>query len=306
MYKDTLGFRQGEVYEDSRIKLGVNLWLERVFGWYGEENPPADIQIIEGQLALTSESADYIYSDFTPLELKYVKGTRPFLEEVLSQIINDDMSDHEKFLAIMRRCRDNRDYKSDSVVFDGGSEEELIKRGAIMCNEISRVFTALSQMAGFPARVIGVHISGHMMSEIYINGKWAFVDSMKGMYCFLDNGDRASFWDLMQDPGIVDRQEASVWEDCRPIGGMGTIDQKKAQMQARLRDCYLYPKEASCIGNYYCWESDKFNYKWTIAAADNDRLEQARIAEARNRIDLGYPPHYSVPISWSEDRPRMK
>jgi hypothetical protein len=208
------------------------------------------------------------------------------------------MDDMEKMLALMRRCRDNRDNKPDSITFLGGNEEELLKRGAIMCNEIHRVFACLCQIAGLPARLMGTHISGHMMSEIYVDNKWMWVDCMKGNYCFNDNGTPASTWDLIQDPTIIDRQTKKVWEDCRPVGLSNLpefLEWEKALMQAKIRECYFNPKEATVIGNYFAWDVNKYTFPWRTEAADPVRLEKGRIAEAQFRDKHEWPPFYANP-----------
>jgi len=294
MFEDKMGFNQHLLSDDPDVRQGVLNWLERVFGFYGEEGG-VDVEVLKNFLLLNEKTADYIYSDFTPLETRYIPGTRPFLEKVLSEIIDDSMSERQKALAIMRRCRDNRDYAQSSISFDGGTEEELIKRGAIMCNEISRVFICLCQIAGLPARLVGAHISGHMMSEVYIEGKWMWVDSMKGMYNFLDDGTPASTWDLINAPSILERQDKKVWEDCRPVGVTGMkefLEFDKAFCQAKAKECYFHKKEAVAIGNYFVWDFNKYTYPWHTKAADPVRLEKARLAEYRMRRRLGWPDFY--------------
>ena len=294
MFEDKMGFNQHLLSEDLDVRQGVLNWLERVFAFYGEEGG-VDVEVLENFLLLNGKSAEYIYSEFTPLVSKYIPGTRPLLENVLSEIMEPDMSDREKALTIMRRCRDNRDNARSAIAFYGGNEEELIKRGAIMCNEISRVFVCLCQIAGLPARLMGAHISGHMMSEVYIDGKWMWVDSMKGMYNFLDDGTPASTWDLMNDPSLFDRQDKKVWEDCRPIAVTDLkefLEFDKACCQARAKGCYFHKEEAVAIGNYFVWDFDKYTYPWVTEAADPVRLEKARFAEYRMRRRLGWPDLY--------------
>jgi hypothetical protein len=296
MFEDKMGFNQHLLTDDPVTREGIHNWLERVLGFYGEKEGGVDVEVIEGQLLLNETSADYIYSDFTPLEIKYEKGSRPLLEQVVNENTDENMNDMEKMLALMRKCRDNRDNKPSSVTFTGGNEEELLKRGAIMCNEIHRVFACLCQISGIPARLMGTHISGHMMSEVYVNSTWMWVDCMKGNYCFNDNGTPASTWDLMQDPEIIDRQTKKVWDDCRPVGLSGLpefLEWEKAFTQAKIRECYFNPKEATVIGNYYAWDVNKYTFPWRTEAADPVRLENARIAEARFREKHGWPDFYA-------------
>lgn len=295
MFEDKMGFNQHLLSDDSDMQQGILNWLERVLGWYGEEGGGVDVEVIKNQILLIEKSADYIYSEFTPLEITYEKGFRPELEKVLSEAVGSTTDSLGIMLSLMRRCRDNRDFARKNIEFDGGTEEELLKRGAIMCNEIHRVFVCLCQIAGLPARLMSSHISGHMMSEVYVNGTWMWVDAMKGMYCFLDSGEPASTWDLIKDPCLFDRQKSSVWDDCRPIGGAGLKEFEKfdkAYCQAKARECYFHPKEGIAIGNYFVWEKDNYTFPWITEAVDSVRIMNARFAEARFRQKHGWPDFY--------------
>jgi len=309
-FKDRMGFNQYLLWDNPETREGLANWLERVFGFYGEDRPCVDIQVIKDQIPLHAKTADYVYSEFTPLDLHYRKGGRPFLEKVLAEIIQTDMSDLDKFLNIMRWCRDNRAESDPRVQFSGGTEEDLIKRGGAICNEISRVFAVLCQIAGLPARLVCVHIAGHMMAEAYVDGSWSWCDPMKGNYAFLDNGSLASWWDMIQDPLLIDRQEPAVWDDCRPpVRGLSIGDRsvkpgidpeiermRKAGVQARIRDCYLHPEEAAAVGNYFVWDHAKYDYPWILEPADPARVEAAVITENRIRVKRGFPNHYFNPV----------
>ena len=305
MFEDKMGFKQAALMPDPLTRKGVEFWLERVLGFYGEDGG-VDVQIIAGQLALTPETREYIYEgDFTPREIPYVPGSRPLLEEALNEVVKPGMSDQEKALAIMRRCRDNRDRGLKGGNWSGGSEEELLKRGAIMCNEISRVFACLCQIAGLRARCMCSHISGHMMSEVEVDGRWWWVDSMQGVYCFTDAGEPASAWELWQDPTLFERQSKAQMADMRPTGPFSGdfLEAREANVAFRmtkLRDCYFHPKEAVAIGNYFVWEKDKYTFPWFRQAVDPVRLFRARRAEALNRKALGWPDYYFNPYLLDE------
>lgn len=306
MFEGEMGFNQAVLFEDPLTRRGVQLWLERVLGFYGEQGG-VDVQIIAGQLALTERTREYIYEgDFTPKEINYVPGSRPLLERTVAEVVRPGMSERERALAIMRRCRDNRDRGLRGGDFYGGSEEELLKRGAIMCNEIARVFVCLCQVAGLRARVMCSHISGHMMAEVEVEGRWWWMDPMQGCYCFKDDGSPASAWDLLQDPTLFERQSRSQWADCRPTGPFPE-DLPEARplnvafRMAKNRDCYFHPKEAVAIGNYFVWERDRYDFPWIRNAADPARLLRARLAEMRNRKALGWPDYYFNPYLFDEE-----
>ncbi|MGQ9662930.1 MAG: transglutaminase-like domain-containing protein [Kiritimatiellia bacterium] len=299
MFEKYMGRNQGAIFTDPLTRRGCELWLKRVLGYYGEKGG-VDVEIIDDQLGLCEKTAEYIYSEFTPTTLRYVPGSRPLLEAVVREVVRSGMSDDEKALAIMRRCRDNQDRGlARPDLFQGGTEEELLKRGAIMCNEISRVFVCLCQIAGLPARTFSAHISGHMMAEVMTNGKWRWIDPMKGLAPVKDNGEPASAWDLCRDPKLFERQPKRVWDDCRPpkivFGTKQRNPRNLALTMVRNRDCYFHPKEAWAVGNYFVWEHAKYTYPWRIEPADPKGLAEARRLEALNRRKLGWPDHYFVP-----------
>jgi hypothetical protein len=296
-FEGQMGFNQHLLCDDPDTRQGTLNWLARVRAGIGEESS-VDIQLIENQLILNSKTADYIYSEFTSLENQYVPGFRPKLEQVLEELRLENLSSKEKFFAIMRRCRDNWGGISNESNYKGGTEEQILDHGSVTCHEISRVFVILCQIAGLPSRIASAHIFGHMMSEVYIDHSWVWCDARFGNYFYRDDGELASYWDLIRDPSIVDRQERSVWDD---FEGMNLfIDKRIAEEfheelcafhQMRIRDCLLHPKESFAIGNYYVWDHSKYNYpcrrKWN--SADPIELEKVIRLETQMRVKFGYP-----------------
>ncbi|MBI3827931.1 MAG: transglutaminase domain-containing protein [Planctomycetes bacterium] len=299
MFENARGRNQAALIDDPLVRRGVEQWLERVLGFYGEDGG-VDVEVIANQVILNEKSRAHLYSDYTPLELKYVSGSRPMLEAVVREVTTPAMNAREKARALMRRVRDNQDRglkKWD--LFFGGHEEDLLRRGARMCNEVSRLYACLCQIAGLPARLFCAHISGHMMNEVYIDGKWRWIDSMKGFMPVNDKDELVSAWDLWKDPRLFERQPKSVWDDVRPPAIMFGTQQRDprnlAKTMAHNRDCYFHPREALAIGNYFVWDHAKYTYPWRIEPADLDRLQRARHAEQLNRAKLGWPSHYYDP-----------
>lgn len=300
MFEQFMGRKQGDGFSDPLTREACAHWLGRVLGYYGDDARQVDIGIIDGQLPLTAETAPHIYSDFTPTTVNYRRGDRPMLEEVVASVVRPGMSDVEKTLALLRRCRDNAQFGSvpDPGAFCGGSEEELLKRGATMCNEISRVFACLANVAGLPARIYSAHITGHMMNEVYVAGHWWWVDVMKGIYAFRDDGAPASAWDLLRDSTLLERQTRATWADFgspdRPFSPHHPRAKSLniAYWQARFRDCYFNPREAAAIGNYGVADGGRFTTPWRSQSA-NPALE----ADARHKLalvtkKLGWPDYY--------------
>jgi len=75
MFEKQMGFRQHLLCDDRDTRHGVKSWLERVLAAYGAA-PCVDIQVIAGQLILNRTTADYIYTKYTPLKLRYKPGGR--------------------------------------------------------------------------------------------------------------------------------------------------------------------------------------------------------------------------------------
>lgn len=294
MFEEARGRNQLTFIDDPLTRKGCQLWLNRVLAFYGDDGG-VDVEVIEDEVVLNEKTAEYLYSDFTPLEIKYVPGSRPLLEKVVAQNTTDEMTDRQKAMALMVRCRDNRDMGlANASLFWGGSEEELLKRGAIMCNEISRVYVCLCQVVGIPARFHCSHITGHMMAEVHTEGKWGWVDPMKGLAAVMDDDSPASAWELRQDPTLFERQPKEFWDRCRP--GPAPLDQVKprslAFVMAKLADCYFNPREAMAIGNYFAWDNDKYTFPWFNGPVDPQGRKDAQRQEMLNRKALGWPDYY--------------
>jgi len=296
MFESERGRNQMALIDDPLTRRGCQFWLERVLGFYGEQGG-VDVEVIDDQIILNEKTVEYLYAEYTPLEIGYVGGARPMLEAVVSEHVRAGMSDREKALVLMRRVRDNQDAGlARPGLFCGGSEEDLLKRGALMCNEVSRLYVCLCQIAGLPARLQCSHISGHMMTEVFTDGKWGWIDPMKGIAPVTDDDRPAGTWELLKDPRLFERQPKAVWADCRPpqvrFGTEQRDPRNVAAEMARNRDCYFHPREAVAIGNYFVWEHHRYTFPWRIEAADPTRLQRARIQEMRNRKAAGWPDYY--------------
>ena len=299
-----MGRRQGEIFDDPRTRLGCRLWLERVLGSYGEDGG-VDVEIVDVQLGLCSKTAGYLYSGFTPLKTRYVRGSRPLLEQTVAEVVKPGMTGRQKALALMRRCRDNRRRGlARGDLFAGGTEEELLKLGAIQCNYISRVFVCLCQVAGMPARTFSSHISGHMMAEVCADGKWAWIDPMFGLAPVNDDDTPASAWELLQDSKLFERQPKRVWDHILPPQAtLGNHERDRRNLMywmARFRDCYFNPLEAAALGNYFVWEHNRYTYPWSLGSASPARLKEGVRREALNRKAMGWPDYYFNPLLFNE------
>ena len=139
------------------------------------------------------ETRQYLYSEYTPTQVHYQKGTLPAFEAIAARCTNGLRNDRDKALALLKqgmpqavlhpalpplspRCDQNR----------GISDDALLKSKKAWCNEQSRVFVRLCQVSGIPARMIFLFYgerpysdrrSGHVVAEFYADGQWSMADS---------------------------------------------------------------------------------------------------------------------------------
>src|SRR5690606_3986278 len=121
-----------------------------------------DWAIFDDAVVLQASTVDYLYSDFTPFEQPYVRGSRAYLERIVDAVTAGITGERDKALALLDWCRDIpftytrgawlAGGQSAGDVFHGGAEEEVIRKGSGMCNEQARVLGILAQIAGLPSR----------------------------------------------------------------------------------------------------------------------------------------------------------
>lgn len=229
-----------------RASIGASI------AFYGDT---VDAQIMDDQIRLCDETADYVYSEYTPLEVKYQHGSRPELERIIDRILDGVDDEQDKVLSIMRFVRDlhklrpDGDRKVGGDLFHGGIEEEVIKKASNMCNEQARVFCVLCQVAGMPARYVGHYIDRHGVSEAYCNGRWAYIDN-EGRYFLKPDGTLASVRELKRNPELITTQSPEVLAE----------DRKRFSLERSEREfCRV---EVTVMANYFVWESARYSYDW--------------------------------------------
>ncbi len=247
------------------VRRAYPVHLRKVEAFYGDT---VDFQITHRRVRLCEATAEYLYSRHTPLRVKYRRGSRPELEKTAARVLDGVRAERARMLAILRFVRDlylihpEAHAQGKDDLFYGGLEEEVIQKGSNMCNEQARVFCALCQVAGIPARYVGHHIGGHGVNEALVDGAWAYVD-IRGKYFEKADGTLASAWDLRRDPSIIDRQSEAVKADVRP--GY-TWDGTRG---------YFSRVEITSIVNYFVWESGDYDYGWVW----NTPERRARVEE---------------------------
>jgi transglutaminase-like putative cysteine protease len=201
---------------------------------------------------LCHPTAEYLYAAFTPSEVRYARGARPKLEAILDSVCSRGGGPEERLAAIIAFTRGLGDGAEQDLrkVRVGGTEEEIIERGSDWCTDVARVACVLVQVAGFPCRIVNLFdldraYSGHVIVEANRAGRWGALDSSTGIVYTAAAGGPASTWDLMNDPGLVEKHRKDP------------------------RAFYTTPGQfrAAGIANYYVWESSHYNY--TVAGIND-------------------------------------
>lgn len=202
--------------------------------------------LMDRMIRLCSDTATRLYTDFTPLESLYLKGTRPELERCAEEGTTGCSSLEERIEGIVTFTRGLGRLVSNDLVdmVLGGTEEEITARGSDWCTDVARVGCILFQVLGLPARLVNLFdtsqaYSGHVIVEVHRNGAWGAVDTSTAVVYRLPDGWPASTWRLMNQPALVDAHRR----------GRETLYTTPGQFRA------------AALSNYFVWESDKYIYK---------------------------------------------
>ena len=207
-----------------------------------------DRVLAASMVRLHPQTTDYLYSSFTPLEVRYTRGTRPKLEAILDSIYRSGSGVEERLAAIAEFTsglgeKTEQDLKRMRV---GGTEEEIIARRSDWCSDVARVACALCQVAGLPARIANLFdlsqaYSGHVIAEVYRTGRWGALDSSTGVVY-----------------SAADRLPASVW------ALMNNLELKHKHREAS-RGFSSTPGQFSAAGivNYHVWDHELYDYTVT-------------------------------------------
>ena len=146
---------------------GLDRYQANLFVWYG----PA--------------TAEYLYTDYTPLTVPYKPGTLPAFETAAARFTAGCATDTAKALALLTRAMPDL-FRHPGMPPRGGDgvradrnldDEALLASGIGWCNEQARVFIRLCQVSGIPARMIHLFGQNHTVAEFYADGRWVMADS---------------------------------------------------------------------------------------------------------------------------------
>ena len=204
-----------------------------------------DRLLADEMIRLCPETAEYLYSGYTPTRIYYKKGMRPVLEEYVEKVTPGSNSSEEAVQAITlftSGLQVNAPADLDSVQF-GGTEEDIIARGSDFCTDIARVGCVLYQVAGFPCRIVylfntGQAYSGHVIIEAYRTGAWGAIDPLTNVVYYHPDGKPASAWDLMTNPVLIECHGKNKTTPYTTVGQFRGV----------------------AISNYFVWEREEYDY----------------------------------------------
>ena len=155
---------------------------------------------------------DFLYDRYTASNIFYRSGSRPKLEAIVKRVIAGCKDELSKVKALARYIPEELPWagvytKRTGKPLPGDrdmSEEELIESGFGWCNEQSRVFCCLAQIAGVPSRMVFAGSDkgwGHVTSEVLLESGWMLVDQTMG-FCFEKDGQAVRAVDVYGDEQI--------------------------------------------------------------------------------------------------------
>jgi len=270
-----------------------------------------DFQLRQEQVILCEETVDFLYSEFTPLIIRYEPGSRPQLEEVVGRATDGCTSDRDAAVRLMRLCRDLYHDRWYTAEFDhyvyGGTEEQLLEKGEILCECLGRLHVALCEIAGIPGRVIMHVVGGHICSEVYVDEHWAYFDPRCGMYFEKSDGSLASVRDLLENPALIHAQREELKAEVSP---WFTWEERAWKCEHK----YFTPAEINGYQNYSLSEAHRYrydqkpNYQATadgLFVVNGDYIEAANDAFGLEgdgfRHQWGTQPLRRIPLAYRQD-----
>lgn len=194
---------------------------------------------------LCQQTADYLYTAHTPLDISYESGSRPELELHIGGASTAGSEDAVEHVAAFTAGLQEKvaGQGLDELVL-GGTEEQIIDRGSDWCTDVARVGCVLCQIAGFPSRLVNLFdtsqaYSGHVIIETYRNGRWGAIDTATWVVYRHEDGRPASTWELMNEPDLID------WNRRRHRGAYTSTREQFA---------------GAAISYYIVWDSARYDY----------------------------------------------
>lgn len=212
-----------------------------------------DYERLASQILLCDDTRDFLYQ--TPIPVRYISKTRPELERIVQEITANCKTQREIVLAIMCYIRDLHKKYNCKILFYGGTEEELIKKGEFLCECVSRLMVALCEIKGIPGRTVFHVFSGHFTTELFFEDRWGYVDPRFGLFYLDHEGNFMSVDSIVRHPEMLLDQSDYVKSFCVEYSSFDV------RLQRNLQYC-LNSREIQCFCNYSLMDKDQYHYDW--------------------------------------------
>lgn len=234
----------------------VSPHLRQFFEYECVEPEGCLLDCLQNMILLGPSSARFAYSEYTPLEIEYPAGSRPYLEKVFHWVVGDARDDKLKvgrILAWLPPFRPLPEYHGPLPpaiaetaeardFYYRNPEEWVLLHGHGDCAAHTRVFIILCQIGGIPARMVQLQ-KYHTTAEVYLDGKWCFCDPLLGKMLLLEKESvPASAYEICQGKKVA-------WGRV----GVALSDQQKEPKVENARMgpvSYLEAFKETCAGNY--------------------------------------------------------
>ncbi len=130
------------------------------------------------------ETADYIYSEYTPADAGYVPGTLPLFERVAARYVTPEMTAEQILEALLKQALPSEFRHGGTPPYLGSRaaadrallDEELLATGGGWCNEQARILIRLGQVMGLQGRIVHLGGQSHTTAEMLVGERWVLVD----------------------------------------------------------------------------------------------------------------------------------
>ena len=238
-----------------------------------------DAALLDVQILFSDETQELLYSDVWE-RTDYAKGSRPELESIVSELTSKKDSEFGKVLELIRFCRDLYKKFRGRILFDGGTEEELIKKGEQLCECLSRLLVSLAEVAGIAGRIVTHCGGGHLTTELFVDKKWGYFDPRTGVFFLRPDGRVADVRELFDDPSIIDAQPEWVKAEVS----------ERWSFDARAKKCkelFFNKNEVTTFKPYSLADSESYSYGWRNGADEfGSGLWKTSLEYARAQAEL--------------------
>ena len=172
---------------------------------------------LKDQIKLVAETERFLYTKYTPTEVKHKWGTRPALEGLIQTVIlrgKDGLSKEQISRRMFEWCHWEVHMRATRLLNSHhwpkafrylGTEEEIVSfQTSTDCYMLCRLIVTLLQIAGIPARLVFLFHKNeelaHTVFEAYIKNRWFLADALQHVHFKNGKGKPASAWEIKSDP----------------------------------------------------------------------------------------------------------